>query len=188
MSIKPEVVVMGASAGAIEAITEILSGLRERTGAPIVIVVHMPSAKDTHLATLLQNRCSRPIIEVEDKQPLERGHVYLAPPDYHVLVEDDTSLALSSEEPVNYSRPSIDVLFESAADVFSQLILGIILTGANQDGAKGLREILDVGGKALIQEPTEAHCRAMPDAAIATCPDARVMSLREISQYLNERI
>tara|TARA_A100001391_G_scaffold195283_1_gene172441 strand:+ start:4184 stop:4750 length:567 start_codon:yes stop_codon:yes gene_type:complete len=181
-------VVMGASAGGIEAVSAILSDLRLELRAPIVIVVHMPSAKDSQLATLLQSKCRRPMIEVEDKQSLDPGHVYLAPPDYHVLVEDEVSLALSSDEQVNYSRPSIDVLFETAADVFAQHALGIILTGANKDGAKGLSEIIRAGGHGLVQEPSEAHCRAMPEAAIAACPTAKVMNLMEISQYLNDRI
>ncbi len=183
-----QTIVMGASAGGIEAISAILSELRLELRAPIVIVVHMPSAKDSQLVTLLQSKCRRPMIEVEDKQPLELGCVYLAPPDYHVLFEDESSLALSSDEQVNYSRPSIDVLFETAADVFAEHSLGIILTGANRDGAQGLGEIMRVGGLGLVQEPTEAHCRAMPEAAIAACPTARVMNLQEISQYLNERI
>ncbi len=181
-------VVVGASAGGIEAVSAILGELRCAESAPIVIVIHMPSAKDSRLVTILQSICRRPMVEVEDKQPLEPGHVYVAPPDYHVLVEDGTSLALSSDEQVNYSRPSIDVLFESAAGVFAEHSLGIILTGANKDGASGLREIIRAGGMGLVQEPDEAHCRAMPEAAIAACPEAEVMNLQGISQFLNERI
>lgn len=183
-----QTVVMGASAGGIEALSAILSELRQELGAPIVIVVHMPSDKDTQLVSLLQSKCRRPMVEVEDKQSLEPGHVYLAPPDYHVLVEDERSLALCSDAHVNYSRPSIDVLFETAADVFAEHTLGIVLTGANRDGARGLGKIIRAGGRGLIQEPTEAHCRAMPEAAIAACPTAMVMKLQEISQYLNDRI
>lgn len=183
-----QTVVMGASAGGIEAISIILSELRLELRAPIVIVVHMPSDRSTHLVTLLQSKCRRPMIEVEDKQSLEPGHVYLAPPDYHVLVEDEQSLALSSDERVNYSRPSIDVLFETAADVFAEHALGIVLTGANRDGARGLGRIIRAGGLGLVQEPSEAHCRAMPEAAIAACPTAMVMNLQEISPYLNDRI
>lgn len=181
-------VVIGSSAGGVEAISVILGALRRATRAPIVIVVHLPSAKDSQLVPLLQSRCRCPLSEIEDKQSLELGHIYLAPSDYHVLVEDESSLALSSDEPVNYSRPSIDVLFETAAEVFAEHTLGIILTGANKDGAHGLCEIMRAGGIGLVQHPGEAHCRAMPEAALAACPAARAMSLQEISQYLNERI
>jgi len=114
------------------------------------------------------------------------GTVYFAPPDYHLLVETDKSLSLSSDEPVLFSRPSIDVLFESAADAYGFALIAIILTGANQDGAKGMHAVVEAGGIALVQSPDGAFASAMPEAAIATCPSARVMSLDAIAAYLQE--
>jgi two-component system, chemotaxis family, protein-glutamate methylesterase/glutaminase len=112
--------------------------------------------------------------------------VYFAPPDYHLLVEKDKSLSLSSDEPVLFSRPSIDVLFESAADAYGPGLLGVILTGANQDGASGIKAVTKSGGGAVVQRPGDAFAPAMPEAALAVCPTARVLSIEEIAAYLQE--
>jgi len=122
--------------------------------------------------------------EAEDKEPLEAGTVYFAPPDYHLLVELDRRLSLSSEEPVLYSRPSIDVLFESAADAYGSGLVGVVLTGANSDGARGLRAVRDAGGVALVQRPDQAQVAAMPQAALDACPGAVPLSLDEIASFL----
>ncbi len=180
-------VVVGASAGGIEALTIILGGLQPSFRLPIVVVIHLPKSKDTQVLALLQSKSNLTMVEVEDKQELDGGTVYLAPPDYHVLVEDECSLALNCDEPVNYSRPSIDVLFESAADVFAENVIGIILTGANKDGATGLASITKAGGVGIVQQPSEAHSRIMPDAAISACPSVIILGLQQISKYLNER-
>lgn len=179
-------VVMGASAGAVEALSTILPSLPPQFPWPVIIVVHLPPDKTSIMAKLLQMKCRVVVREVEDKEPLAGGTVYFAPPDYHVLVEHDDRLSLSSEEPVYFSRPSIDVLFESAADAYGPGLVGVILTGANCDGAHGLRAICDAGGLAVVQRPEQAYAAAMPQAAIEACPEARVLSLPEIAAFLNE--
>jgi len=179
-------VVMGASAGAVEALSIILPTLAEDYPLPVIIVVHLPPDKNSIMAKLLQMKCRIEVREVEDKEPLEPATVYIAPPDYHVLVEADGRLSLSSEEPVFFSRPSIDVLFESAADVYGAELVGVVLTGANNDGAHGLQCIEAAGGIAVVQVPDTAFATAMPQAAIAACATARVLTLSEIATYLSE--
>jgi len=186
MSARIRAVVMGASAGAVEALSAILPALPAGYPLPVIVVVHLPPDKDSAMAKLLQMKCRVDVREVEDKEPLEAGTVYIAPPDYHVLVEHDERLSLSSEEPVFYSRPSIDVLFESAADVYGPGLVGIVLTGANSDGAQGLRAICAAGGTALVQHPEQAYATAMPQAALEACPEAKALSLPAIAAYLKE--
>lgn len=186
MQTRSRAVVMGASAGAVEALSAILPSLPPQFPWPVIIVVHLPPDKNSIMAKLLQMKCRVVVREVEDKEPLAGGTVYFAPPDYHVLVEHGDRLSLSSEEPVFFSRPSIDVLFESAADVYGAGLVGVILTGANSDGAHGLRAICDAGGVAVVQRPEQAYATAMPQAAIEACPEARILSLPEIAAYLNE--
>lgn len=180
-----EAVVIGASAGALEALSVILPALPPQYGLPVMIVVHTPPDKKSLLAELFQGKSAIKVVEAEDKEPLCGGTVYFAPPDYHLLVEADKSLALSHDEPVLYSRPSVDVLFESAADAYGPALVAVILTGANQDGARGLKAVVDAGGRAVVQRPDEAYASAMPEAAIALCPTASVLSLEEIALYLS---
>ena len=134
----------------------------------------------------MQPRCRIQILEAEDKEDVAPGTAYFAPPDYHLLVETDGRLSLSFDAPVNYSRPSIDVLFETAADAYGAQLLGIVLSGANSDGARGLSAIADAGGATVVQSPDEAYAAAMPLAAIAACPGASIMSLREIAEFLRK--
>jgi two-component system chemotaxis response regulator CheB len=182
----PEAVVIGASAGALEALSNLLPGLSVDYGLPILIVVHLPPDKTSLLAELLSARSAVRVREAEDKEPIEQGVAYLAPPDYHLLVEQDRRLSLSDDEPVLFSRPSIDVLFESAADVYGGGLIGVVLTGANSDGANGLRAVVEAGGVAVVQSPESAYAAAMPEAAMASCPGARVLPLNEIAAYLRE--
>jgi two-component system, chemotaxis family, protein-glutamate methylesterase/glutaminase len=186
IEIPAEAVVIGASAGALEALSAILPALPARFRLPLIVVVHMPPYEPTALADLFQRKCRLEVREAEDKEPINAGTVYIAPPNYHLLVEVGRSLSLSSDEPVFYSRPSIDVLFESAADAYGSALIAIILTGANHDGAKGLTAVTAAGGVALIQSPTEAFAPVMPEAAIAACPKARILSLNAIAAYLQE--
>lgn len=185
-AIKPEAVVIGASAGALEALSVILPALPAEFALPVIVVVHVPPDRHSLLAELFQAKCQVTVMEAEDKEPICAGTVYFAPSDYHLLVEVDRSLSVSSDEPVLFSRPSIDVLFESAADAYGPALIAIILTGANEDGAKGLRAVVDAGGIALVQDPHAAFASAMPEAAIDMVPDARVMSLAAIAAYLQE--
>src|SRR6201991_418522 len=138
-----EAVVIGASAGALEALSVILPALPATFRLPVFIVVHMPPNRQSVLAELFQRKCRLRVREAEDKERISGGTVYFAPPDYHLLVEMDKHLSLSSDEPVLYSRPSIDVLFESAADAYGPGLIAIVLTGANQAGAKGLRTVYE---------------------------------------------
>jgi two-component system, chemotaxis family, protein-glutamate methylesterase/glutaminase len=180
----PEAVVIGASAGALEALSVILPALPAQFRLPVMIVVHMPPDRRSVLAELFQAKCRITVQEAEDKEPIKDGTVYFAPPDYHLLVEANKCLSLSADEPVHYSRPSIDVLFESAADAYGPALIGVILSGANEDGAVGLRAVAEAGGSAIVQSSVGAYATAMPEAAKAKCPSARVLSPSEIAAYL----
>ncbi len=177
-------VVIGASAGAIAALSRLLPPLAPDCALPILVAVHVPADRPNNIPALLQTRCRVRIKEAEDKEPILPGTMYFAPPDYHLLVERDHRLSLSNEEPVNYSRPSIDVLFESAAEAYGRTLLAIILSGANEDGAKGARAVSEAGGLVAVQSPDSADARLMPEAALAACPDARPMSLAALSELL----
>jgi two-component system, chemotaxis family, protein-glutamate methylesterase/glutaminase len=184
--VRAEAVVIGASAGALEALSVILPSLPVDYGLPAIIVVHVPPHRKSVMAEIFQATCRIEVHEAEDKEPIRGGTAYFAPPDYHLLVEMDKSLSISGDEPVFYSRPSIDVLFESAADAYGPSLIAIVLTGANRDGAKGLKAISEAGGVAIVQNPEGAYASAMPEAAIAECPAARVLTLEEIALYLQE--
>jgi two-component system, chemotaxis family, protein-glutamate methylesterase/glutaminase len=181
-----DLVVVGTSWGGLQAVSRLLSDLPPDFEPPVAIAQHRhPDSQHGTLQDLLQRQITRPVVEVEDKLAVEPGQVYVAPPDYHLLVERGR-FALSVDDRVRYARPSIDVLFESAADVYGERLIGIILTGANDDGARGLARIREVGGVALIQEPSSATKRAMPEAAIAATPAAAILPLEEIGAYIHE--
>lgn len=180
-------VVIGASAGALEALSTLLPALPKQYRLPIIVVVHLPEGKESLLATLLQAKCALRVKEADDKETIEGGTVYIAPPNYHLLIESGRYFSLSVDEPVAYSRPSIDVLFESAADAYGNELIGIILTGANDDGAQGLKAITDEGGTALVQTPESAYASHMPQAALAACPNAQALSLTGIVHYLQQQ-
>ncbi len=179
-----DVVVMGASAGAVEAMGAILPRLPRSFPIPIVVVVHLPAERPSGLRALFGPRCNLPVREAEDKIAIRGGSITFAPPDYHVLIERDKTLALSVDEPVNYSRPSIDVLFESAAEAIGAATLGVLLTGASSDGARGLKRITEAGGVAVVQDPARASSPAMPTAAIALSQPHFVLDLPEIGALL----
>lgn len=178
-------VVIGASAGAVQALRTILPALAADYGLPVLVVVHVPPGRANMLVPLLQARCEITVKEAEDKEILAPGTVYFAPSDYHLLVETDKSIALSIDQSVNHSRPSIDVLFETAADTYGPGLVGVVLTGANHDGAAGLRAIVDAGGLAVVEDPASAYAAAMPLAALEACPSARIMNLDAIASYLS---
>ncbi|MDE2239603.1 MAG: chemotaxis protein CheB [Rhodospirillales bacterium] len=180
----PGAIVIGASAGALEALSVLLPALPASFASPVFVVVHLPPDRKSILAEIFQAKCRIPVHEAEDKEPIMAGTIYFAPPNYHLLIETENSLALSSDEPVRYSRPSIDVLFESAADTYGPALTAIVLTGANPDGADGLRRIGLAGGTVLVQDPTEAMAPEMPLAALAACPTAQVLPLAGIASFL----
>jgi two-component system, chemotaxis family, protein-glutamate methylesterase/glutaminase len=177
-------VAIGASAGGVQALLQILPSLPASYSLPILIVVHIPPNRSNALVPLFQAKCQVEVKEAEDKEPAMAGVIYFAPSDYHLLVEADGSLSLSSDELVNHSRPSIDVLLESSADAFGPSLAAVVLTGANCDGAFGLRTVLDAGGLAIIEDPEAAYAAAMPAAALQACPSAQVMKLDAIAPYL----
>jgi two-component system, chemotaxis family, protein-glutamate methylesterase/glutaminase len=180
-----DAIVIGASAGAITALLHLLPSLPAEFPRPIIVVVHVAPQHSSSLGELLQPRCRVTVKEAEDKEEMKPGTVYVAPPDYHLLVEKDRRLSLSTEEPVNFSRPSIDVLFESAVDVYGGRLLAIILTGANNDGAQGVHAVCEAGGRAWVQTPASAQARSMPEAALAACPHAESMTLDTMSERLS---
>lgn len=181
-----DAVVIGASAGGIEALTQLLRALPTHFSPAVIIVQHLSRARLSGLSELFSSRCKLPVAEALDKQPVEPGHVYLAPPDYHLLVDKGPQLALSIDAPVHYSRPSIDVLFESAADAFRHALMGVVLTGANADGAEGLRAIRDRGGITVVQSPDTADYPAMPLAALALGQPDFVVSLETLCEMFEQ--
>ncbi|WP_312223647.1 chemotaxis protein CheB [Rhizobium rhizoryzae] len=177
-------VMIGASAGALEALSAILPRLPATFPYPIFVIVHLPPKKRSVLAAIFDLKCQLRAIEAEDKEPVEAGTIYFAPPDYHLLLEGRAHIALSSDEEVLFSRPSIDVAFESASEVWGPQLTAVILTGANHDGARGLAAVMRSGGTAVIQNPSEAYAQAMPEAAMRACPSANILNLSMISTFL----
>jgi two-component system chemotaxis response regulator CheB len=179
------IVAMGTSWGGLSALTKLLGELPEEFPIPIVVVQHRSKDSDRLLAQLLGDATPLKVCEVDDKDALCAGTVHIAPANYHILVESGY-LSLSTEEPVRYSRPSIDVMFASAADTYRSETIGVILTGANEDGARGLSHIVKRGGHALIQDPKTAEIRIMPEAALHSVPTAEVVKLDKLAPRLLE--
>ena len=179
-------VVIGASAGGIDALTEILPRLPKTYPIPIIIVLHIPGTQPSFLSEIFGSKTELRVKDADEKEAIQPGTIYFACPDYHLLVERDLTFSLSQEDPVQYARPSIDVLFESAADAFGSHLVGVLLTGANQDGAQGLKRIQEAGGLALIQDPATAQVRSMPEAACALLSPSveQILSLDEIARFL----
>ena len=179
-----KLVVIGGSWGGIKASLSVLRSLPAQYSIPIVLVLHRLRNQDSDLQELLSKKLALRVVEVEDKEPLQPGHVYLAPANYHVLLENDYTFSLDDSELENYSRPAIDVTFASAADVFGQNIVGVLLSGASRDGCTGLKYIFERGGMALVQDPKEAEVAVMPQAAIDSIPGCKIMNVALISEYL----
>jgi two-component system, chemotaxis family, protein-glutamate methylesterase/glutaminase len=179
-----ELIVVGASWGGLHAVGEILAALPADTEAAVVVAQHRQAdTVEGGLAGLLQLRATLPVKDVDDKAPIERGQVYLAPPDYHLLIQRGY-FSLSKDDHIHHARPSIDVLFESAADAYGERVVGVILTGANADGAHGLAEVKRRGGVAVVQDPGTAERREMPAAALARTAADAVLPLAEIGPFL----
>ncbi|RZA07968.1 MAG: chemotaxis protein CheB [Proteobacteria bacterium] len=181
---KISLVVIGCSAGGFESLQTILPAFGPTFPVPIVVVIHMPPDRDSLLPQAFARKCFLPVSEVEDKEPMLPAHIYFAPPGYHLLVEKDSTFSLSLDEPVLYSRPSIDVLFESAAHSFGERALGIVLSGANSDGAAGLKLILDAGGYGLVEDPRWARYSMMPQAAETLAGPQLIGSNVELADFL----
>jgi two-component system, chemotaxis family, protein-glutamate methylesterase/glutaminase len=172
----PEAVVIGGSAGAVTALAAILPNL-PAAFPPVLIVVHVLASSATSLATVFAYRSAMRVLEAEPGMPIERGHVYFAPANYHLMVEPTRRCALSIEPPVHFSRPAIDVLFESAADAYGSALVGVVLSGASTDGALGLRALADRGGRSLVQDPATADAPTLPAAALRLVPEAKIVPL-----------
>ncbi|AZG36277.1 MULTISPECIES: chemotaxis protein CheB [Shewanella] len=178
-------VVIGASAGGLAAVGAILAELKSTFCIPILLAQHISPHVESHLATHFAAKTALAVKEAEDKDPIKRGSLYIAPSNYHLLVGFDGCTALSIDPPVNYSRPSIDVLFESAADYFGNELIGIILSGANSDGAAGLKKIKQRGGLTVVQSLDSAEVKTMPQAAIEAANADHILSLKDIGHFLN---
>lgn len=178
-----DIVVIGTSWGGLAALSQVVGGLPATFALPLVIVQHRSPDAPGFLAELLQTRTRLTVVEVDDKRPITAGHVFVAPPNYHLLF-DGGFFSLTTDAPVRYSRPSIDVTFVSAADEYGRRAIGVVLTGANEDGALGLRRIADRGGYAIVQDPETAEGAPMPRAALRAVPNARVVPLERIANHL----
>lgn len=181
-----DIIVIGGSAGALEALLEILPAIPAELAAPIAVVLHLKPTHPSMIPTLLARVCTRAVREPEDKEPITAGTVYVAPPNYHMLIERGGTIALSVDAPVHFSRPSLDVLFESAADAFGRRVVGLVLSGSNADGAEGLQRIAAAGGVALVQAPASAAHPVMPEAAARRVGKAaRALAPREVAPFLS---
>jgi two-component system chemotaxis response regulator CheB len=181
-----EAVVVGASAGGVQALLQIFAGLGADYRLPIVTVLHLPDDRRSQLAEVFQQRLGIRVKEADDKESLQGGTLYFAASGYHLLIENDRSFSLSREEPQHFSRPSIDVLFESAADVYGPALMGVLLTGANEDGAQGIATIKQCGGLTVVQDPADAQVPTMPEAALALGPADFVLPIPGIQALLAE--
>ena len=177
---------MGTSAGGTEALLQIFAELDSDFTLPIVVVQHLHPLQDEATIVKFHENCRIAIKEAEEKESISAGQVYIAPPNYHLLIEDDFSISISIDAKVNFSRPSIDVLFESAANVYGKYLIGIILTGANKDGATGIKMISALGGMTIVQDPNSAAAQAMPLAAIDAIKVDHILSPDKIGQLLNQ--
>ena len=178
-------VVIGASAGGVSALRQLIGALPPQLPVPVLVVQHLPRDRPSLLSTLLARVTSLPVVEAHDKMEMRPGRIHIAPPDYHLLVEDRTSLALSVDEPILFSRPSIDVLFDSAAHVFGPGLLAILLTGASADGSQGVAAVRAAGGCAWIQDPSDAQSPLMPSSALAHAGADAVLTLDAMAHRLN---
>ena len=185
---KYQAVVIGSSAGGLNALKSIFEGLDKRFPLPIVIVQHVSPDAENYLPLFLNNMKKIRVKEADEKEIPQPGVAYIAPPNYHLLLEHDKSFTLTIGERVNYARPSIDVLFETAAEAYGEALIGIILTGANNDGSLGLKKIKELGGIAIVQDPVEAESDSMPRSALGTVQVDHVLNLKEIANYLNSLI
>jgi two-component system chemotaxis response regulator CheB len=180
-----DAITIGASAGGLHALNVILPIFPADFAIPIIVVLHVPQTKPSLLVELFSPKCNLTVGEPNDKQEVTPG-IWFAPPGYHLLIESDRTFALSVDDPVNFSRPSVDVLFQSAADVYGRKLLAVILSGANGDGALGAKSIAEKGGSILVQDPDEAEAEAMPLAAISAVETITVAPLSRIAYLLRD--
>ncbi|HEY9108829.1 MAG TPA: chemotaxis protein CheB [Roseateles sp.] len=181
---RTKLIVIGASAGGVAALLALLSPLPASYALPIVAVLHLLPRHASQLGSVLSHQLALPVREPQDKEPVRAGTVYVAGPDYHLLIEADRHFAYSSEPPVSFARPSVDVLMASAADAYGPALAGVLLTGANMDGAEGMAAIRAAGGLTIVQQPEDADVPTMPETAIARCQPDHILPLRGITALL----
>ncbi len=177
-------IVIGSSAGGLNELKRILSVLPDKFNIPIIIVQHVSPHSDNYITEYLNKLCKIKVKEADEKEKIKRGTIYFAPPNFHLLIEEDKTLSLSVESKVNFARPSIDVLFESAAFAYGSALIGIILTGANNDGALGLKKIKEYGGLTIVQDPKTSEVDIMPLSAIEATKVDHIFSLQKIGKFL----
>jgi len=183
---KYEAIVIGVSSGGMNAMKVMFSLLPANFSTPIVIVQHIGSHSENLWIQLLNDKSKLEIKEADEKEMIEKGNVYIAPANYHLLIESNKTFSLTIDEKVNFARPSIDVLFESAAEAYQNKLIGVILTGSNNDGSKGIKRIKEYGGLTIVQQPDTAESSFMPEAAIATIQPDYILDLDEIIMLLIE--
>jgi two-component system chemotaxis response regulator CheB len=183
-SVQYRAIVIGASSGGLRALSMLFSSLPAQYPLPLIIVQHRAKTEDQLLEEVLQHKSSLAIKQADEKERIAPGVAYFAPPNYHLMIEETETFSLSSDEPVQYSRPSIDVLFQSAAELYKSALIGLLLTGANDDGSEGIRQINRRGGLTIVQDPADAEYDVMPRAAIRTREVKRILTLKEIIHFL----
>jgi len=180
-----QLIVIGGSAGSLDVLLHVIPKLKANFHIPIVLVLHRMNSYDSTLAELIAAKTTLKVKEVEDKEPIKAGNIYIAPADYHLLVEKDGMFSLDFSEKVNFSRPSIDITFASAADAFGERTLGILLSGANADGVDGMQAIKNAGGLAVVQDPKTAEVSFMPAQAILNIEVDKILKIEEMPDFLN---
>lgn len=179
-----QAVVVGSSAGGIRALGRLLAPLPNDFPLPIIVVQHLHPNSESYLPKILSANCVLPVKQAEERETIQNSSVYVAPPNYHLLIEEDHSFSLSLEPPVRYARPSVDVMFETAVYAYRNKLIGIILTGANDDGCEGVKQIKKAGGYVIVQDPKTAEAEAMPKAAIAAATVDKILPIEEVGLYL----
>lgn len=179
-------VVIGGSAGSLEVILHLVTVLPRHSGTAFVIIVHRKHDAESILEELINSRATIPAAEVEDKDLIQPDHIYIAPSDYHLMLEDREHFALDSSEKIHFSRPSIDVTFESIAETYGKDVIGILLSGANADGAMGLKKISAHGGRTIVQDPSSAEVAYMPEQAILSLKETIIANPKEIATILSK--
>lgn len=187
MSQLPKLITIGGSAGSLHALFRILGGLRDGFAIPILLVVHRVTHAESTLQDLLAMKTHYKVLEIEEKEQIKDGHLYICPPDYHVLVEDDYSFSLDFSEKVNYSRPSLDVVFKSASEIYNDRLTAVLLSGANADGVEGLKYIKERGGTIMVQDPLDAQVAYMPEQALKQLIPDLVGNCELISEAIGNR-
>lgn len=181
-----DLVVIGGSAGSFTVLLEILPKIRTDIDFAIVVILHRKNNFTTSIADVFDQKCALPVLECEDKDRIEKGKIYFAPADYHLLIEKDSCFSLDYSEKVNFSRPAIDITFKNAADVYESKLVGILLSGANADGAEGLAYIKQKSGTTIVQDPESAEIATMPNEALKLCKPDFIANVGEIADLINQ--